>query len=217
MFRTVSIVMCLFLVGCRPPEPVLPAVENPFACKLVFQQLSKEHDAVPVSDGVPVLTVAKNRGFVMQIGLEVCDAVPGKVSGRGVSPVLNWPLVVVTYPKMEGDSSSRVLKGGVFEIDPPGVKRMARRIEYPQHGFWHCSGFNEWKFPKQPIGKLHEKRWREGKTLWYWTFICADKDQVGEFVVEVRLFPTAKWVSALRAEFGDHVVLKRFHLNVTPD
>ena len=53
--------------------------------------------------------------------------------------------------------------------------------------------------------------------LWYWTFICADKNQVGEFVVEVLLFPTGRWESAVRLEYGEPVVLKRFVLKVNAD
>jgi hypothetical protein len=45
----------------------------------------------------------------------------------------------------------------------------------------------------------------------YWTFLVAtdDKAPAGEYVYEVRLYPSARWVSRYRSDRGEPLVLKR--------
>jgi hypothetical protein len=54
----------------------------------------------------------------------------------------------------------------------------------------------------------------------FWTFVTPPPDQddlLGEYVYEVRLYPTARWVSDVRQEFGDPIVLRRGTLIVVED
>lgn len=214
----VTVIICLsMLVGCKSKIPVLPVGSNPYVCKLEIEQLTKENVATPLPEGVPVVSTTRNSGFAMQIGFEVCGTVPTQEGSRAVSASVDWPLMVVIYPKGEDDTSPQVLRGSVYEIAPPGRKRTREPIPAGFGGFWHSCKVNEWKMPKQPIGQSHAKARNTSQMLWHWTFICADKDQVGEFVVEVRLFPTSRWISAVRSELGDPIVLKRFILKVTDD
>ena len=212
--RTTVTILFALLVGCKSEIPVLPVGSNPYVCQLIIEQLTKDNIATPLPEGVPIVSVTKNHGFAMQIGFEVCGKIPTQVGTRSVSASVDWPLMIFIFPKGEDDTSARVLRGCVVEIAPPNRKRIREPVPAGFGGFWHSCKLNEWKTRKQPIGKSHAQAWKDSRMLWHWTFICADKDQVGEYVVEVRLFPTARWISAVRSELGDPIVLKRFILSV---
>ncbi len=207
-------------LGCGGAiKPIEPASPNDFVSQFLCDRLSDSDDASAMSD---VIEIRQNTGFIVQFGLEPNPQRPTEFEHRKVAPPPEWPLMVVIYNRNSDDTDSKTLKGCVQPLDRRD--RMDRSIEKRswhllnsfESAFWGAGARNTRTIPRQPVSPTAIADWKSGKTQWYWSYMCVDKDQSGDFVFEIRLFPTAFWISPARYEMGPHVVLKRGLLRVLP-
>ena len=154
------------------------------------------------------------------MGLELSATLPTEWEGQTVVPSAEWALMVVIYPRESDDTDARTLKGRVNPLDQ--LNRLQQSIQkrqwfLPNSGessFWYYGGRSSKKPPRKPVSPTAQADWKSGKSQWYWSYMCVGKDQIGEFVFEIRLFPTAHHISPIRRELGPPIVLKRGLLRV---
>ena len=164
--------------------------------------------------------IGQNTGFFFQMGLELSATPPTEWEGQAVVPASEWALMVVIYPRQSDDTDALTLKGRVNPLDQlnrlqqPLQKRQWFLPNSGESSFWFYGGRSSKTFPRKPISPTAQADWKSGKTPWYWSYMCVGQDQVGEFVFEVRLFPTAHHISPVRRELGPPIVLKRGLLRV---
>ncbi len=198
-------------------KPIEPAPSNNFVGKLLVDRVSDAGEASPLGD---VVEIEQNTGFFFQIGLEPLTTHPPAWESSQVVPTSEWALMVVIYPRESDDTDARTLKGRVNPLEQ--LNRLLKPIEprrwfLPNSGessFWFYGGRASKTPPRKPVGSTALADWKSGKSEWYWSYMCVDKDQTGEFIYEIRLFPTAHHISPVRRELGPPIVLKRGLLRV---
>lgn len=206
--------LALLARGCGGvPKPIEPAPPNDFVTRLICDRLSESNTVSEMSD---VIEIAQNTGFVVQLGLELNPQRPTEFEGRQVAPATELPMMVVIYPRGSDDTDPKTLKGGVRPLFQPGGKRTWFLINDRECGYWSWAGRRTRIIPRQPVSPTSLAGWKSGKSQWYWSYMCVDKDQTGDFVFEIRLLPTASHISPVRRELGPPVVLKRGLLRVVP-
>ncbi len=195
----------------QPIEPVSP---NDFVARLFVERVVDSKQSIEMDD---VIEIGKNQGFIAQFGLELAQELPTQFEGRKVEAPSEWGMMVLIYPR-NGDSKSKsALRGCVQPLDRPGQKRSWMLVNAGESSFWSADGRNALKVPTQPDSLESMASWKAGKSNWYWSYMCVDKDQEGEFVYEIHLLPTARWISPVRLEYGTPVVLKRGLLKVVEE
>ena len=204
--------------GCgRALKPIEPAPPNDFVARLICDQLSDSNTATPLGD---VVEIEQNTGFFFQMGLEPHTVHPSAWEASAVVPTLEWALMVVIYPRQSDDTDAQTLKGRVNPLDQLNRLQQSnekRRWFLPNSGessFWFYGGRASKTTPRKPVGPTALADWKSGKSEWYWSYMCVNKDQLGEFIYEIRLFPTAHHISPVRRELGPPVLLKRGLLRV---
>ncbi len=208
------IVLCLFLgLGCGSVRPVDPVPPNDFVATFHADRVLDSKKSVPIPD---VVEIPINEGFIAQFGIEPAKQSPTEYEGRKVEGASDWSMMVIIYPRNGEANDDSTLRGGVNAINRPGLKRSWMLVNEGVSPFWSAGGHGKQPVPKTPVRKESLGLWKAGGENWYWSFICLEKDQVGEFIFEVHLLPTARWISPVRFEYGPPVVLKRGLLRVKP-
>ena len=221
-----AVIACILVLlstlwcGCsRPIQPIEPAPPNDLVTRLICDRLSDKNEVSAMGD---TIEIKQNTGFVVQLGLVPNPQRPTEYEKRKVAPDNQWPLMVVIYPRESDDTDPKTLKGNVRSLDRlngflNSIEKRPQFLLYSgESKFWSAGGRNKLKIPRQPVSPTHIADWKSGKTRWYWTYMCVDKDQTGEFVYEIRMLPTAFWISPVRADEGPWLLLKRGLLRVLP-
>lgn len=210
----------LLALGCgsgRDTPVVAPAPPNDFV-KLIAVERVLADDTVSVlaeDTEIPV-----NTGFVVQFEMIAADTLPLELQSRKVLHPDKWPADVVFFPRGATSAEVTDLKGycPIFmrSSGPPKTEADIM-INSWYSGFWSDCGFSKNVVLKKIASEASRTRWKKNKTPWFWTYFCVGKDQVGEFVYEIRVYPTAAWKSTVRFEMGEPVVVKRGLLRVVPE
>lgn len=219
-------------VGCgsgRDDPTVVPAPPNKFVDSIVVEQVL-EGDIVLELDEETDTPV--NSGFVVQFEFTPAKQIPSEYHSREVLHPSKWPADVVFFERGGTSSGKTAFKSNciIFPIIrkfplPPIYSRSASppkghadiMINSFHNEFWSYGGFDQdIDVHLQPVSLDSRARLKKAKNLWFWTYFCGPKDQVGEFVYEIRVFPTAAWISTVRFELGEPVVLKRGLMRVLP-
>ncbi len=217
---TLTLVMpTLLAAGCgsgRDTPVVAAAPPNDFVNSIVVERVLAD-DAVSVLAEVTEIPV--NTGFVVQFELLAAAALPSELESRTVLHPDKWPADVVFFPRGGISADVTDLKGScpIFSRSSgPPKSHSDIMINSFYSSFWSYCGFQETVALKQPASVASRLRWKKNKAPWFWTYFCVGQDQVGEFVYEIRIYPTAAWKSTVRFELGEPVVLHRGLLRVVP-
>lgn len=154
-------------------------------------------------------------GRYLRIDLQRFASVPDSFGGRDVAEVNSWAITFAVY--RPGDPQGEAAREYMCRV-PRGTETLDPNSSGPQPTYnlpviGH--GFGGGSYVGEPDLALADP----GHNL-FWTFIRPPPDQddlFGEYVYEVRLYPTARWVSDVRQEFGDPIVLRRGTLIVVED
>lgn len=217
--RHAILVCSLTLLGMLPQgcgeaiKPIEPAPPNVFVSRLLCDRVSDSGTASAMGD---VIEIEQNTGFIVQLGLELNPQRPMEFETRKVVNPLEWPMMVVIYPRNSDDTDPQKLEAAVKPLDLPGYRRSWMLPNSGECSYWYWGGRSTRTFPRQPVSPTSLADWKSKKSQWYCTYMCVDKDQTGDFVYEIRLLPTAFWISQVRFEYGPPVVLKRGLLRVVP-
>jgi hypothetical protein len=162
----------------------------------------------PLEDPIEVSA----RGSYLQFDLKRYENFPGRYGGRDVGKPDRWVLTFAMYrtgdPQGEGarEYGCQVPQGTLIE------DHANPHFGLPVIGH----GFGGENFVGTPILELAEPGHNR-----FWTFVgvapVPEERPSGEYVYEVRLYPTARWISAVRFESGDPIVLRRGTLIVVED
>ena len=215
----IVVMSTLFASGCgseRDTPVVAPAPSNHFVKSIGVER-------VLANDTVSVLAeeteIPVNTGFVVQFEMIAADALPLELQSRKVLHPDKWPADVVFFPRGATSADVTDLIGfcPIFmRASGPPKTEADIMINSWHSAFWSDCGFSEKSVLKRPASEASRTRWKKNKAPWFWTYFCVGKDQVGEFVYEIRVYPTAAWKSTGRFELGEPVVLKRGLLRVVP-
>ena len=208
-----------FLLGCglQNDTPVVNAAPpNDFVKSIVVERVYGDDTATLLADETEIVV---NTGFIVQFEMIPSDAIPSEYHARTVTPPDKWSADVVFFPRGKTSADVTELKGNcpIFSRKT-GPSRSPTDIVINSwySSFWALCGFSETVVPKVIASEGSRSRWQENGDPWFWSYFCVSKDQVGEFVYEIRVYPTAAWKSKVRAELGEPVVLKRGLLRVVP-
>ncbi len=208
-------------LGCgagRDRPVVAPAPPNDFVKSIILERINTANDSV--SEWSDEIEIPVNTGFVAQFELVAEEAFPDEYHDREVRHPNRWMIDVMTFPRGGKSTDKEALRGTgpIFPREPTSEK--SANADSPLHAFnskhWYYCGFTPANMLKKPVSEKSRQRLKALKNPWFWTYFCGPKDQVGEFVYEIRIFPTAAWISPVRSEFGDFVVIKRGLLRVVP-
>lgn len=227
-----------FLWWPRLPGPILPADLNPFVKSVAIVPLDVDPEAprprIVFPNGVTIedtehvsltrkpedtepfpetIELPAQGGQYVQVELERHDSPPNSLGEDEVTTPDRWPITFAVYRR--DDSPDQALEfqcfvmEGTVERPPAGESHL-----HPPLRLVHV-GSNELRSDRGFAGFPIVGPAREGCNL-YWTFLFPpDKENpAGEYVYEVRLYPTARWVSDVRTETGDPIVLRRGKLIV---
>lgn len=191
------------------PNSTSPPPQNPFAEEVRISLLPH----IEVLDGEQI-QVPEDRGLMLRIDYRPRTSLPAQWNNRAVSSSDHWPVALAFYPRtgLMGDTvklscptfrkSERQNIAEAYKrhdptaaIKPPpiivgGTKGRKSRFGYtgqPITGLSDNSPFARWTFVPPPVEGL----------------------SAGEYVYEIWVYPTARWLSEVRIDLGDPVVLKR--------
>lgn len=193
----------------RRERPIEPAGPNPFVSEFVFERLD---NGTAIGETVEL---AVNSGFYARMALRPDAAPPELLDGRSVVESQDWPLALVLYPRHsspDADDALCVPCGGLEAADRrhrPRSRNVRVSIPIGNPAVWSASGYDG--PPELPEGFGTEDELR------LWTYFAVRKNQPGEYVYELTLYPTAAWESSVRFEKGQAVVLQRGLLKVIGD
>lgn len=216
-----TILLSVILVwGCtQAPSPVEPAPANDFISSI---------ECIRVDPGkAPIefdrdLEIKVNQGFVVHFSLDPNAEFPREYHGDRVCSFDQWGMCVSIAPRNNQHSRKHTVYNPVnplhFVPYPGPVNRgsLARWTEcglelkdFPQHPL---SSKKKNSSTLKPPPKNHQKLER----LYFWTYLCGPKDEAGDFVYEIQLYPTSYYTTPIRTHSGDYVVLKRGTLRILP-
>lgn len=188
----------------RPPAPWTPADPNPFVRKIVIENIDDK--PVPVGE---VVTIPADKGVYLRIDLELFEDFPATIGSREVAPPHRWPITFAVYRLGKPQSpTAKEFKcfcpTDLVEIQP---RDQAGKLPPPFLPRVGIPGLSlKWGANGVPQAASAEK----GHVA-FWTFIHPPdvKNPAGEYVYEIRLYPTARWISKIRSESGDPIVIQR--------
>jgi hypothetical protein len=230
-----------FIWWPRSPGPILPAAPNPFVKSVTIVPLDIDPDAplprITFPNGMTIedtehvslardpkdtepfsetIEIAAPGGQYVQSELERHNSPPEAIEERHVATPDRWPITFAVYRR--DNSPEQALEFQCFVMEGT--------VERPPAGETHLHppltlvrvGSNELRSERGFAGLPIIGPPRLGSNL-YWTFFFPpDKENpTGEYVYEVRLYPTARWVSDIRTETGDPIVLRRGKLIVVQE
>ncbi len=210
----IAIVFCMLSEGCsKEPLPPVAATPNPFVHTVMISSIIGKETA-KIGDPVSVMV---NTGQLLQIQLIPQASPPATYLERKVSSDSEWALRLVIYPV--GGSSSRkdTLFSGVVPMPVNAKKQPFARTFGFANGQWSDCGFINIPPLQRPVGKDAIAAWKRQEGTWFWTYLCASKDAVGDFWFELQVLPTARQISLARFELGDPLVVYRGRLHVTQE
>lgn len=236
MVVVITIAVAAFIWWPKSSDGIVPAGPNPFVESLLISPITVDHDAprpgitlpngltiedtdriavVQYADGPPVfadtIEIPVDHGQYVQLELECFELFPNTIDGREVAPSDRWPLSLAIYRSGDDPDSARefrcMVPDGAIELPPRGEGHL-----HPPPRLVHVGSpelRTEYGFAGIPDIKPADEGCHR-----YWTFIFPPDEgkPEGEYVYEVRLYPTARWVSAIRSEAGDPIVLRRGRL-----
>ncbi len=217
--------LLLFVIAIAPcsgcgsslDRPVVtPAPPNDFVKTLVIERVQEKDKVAPIEDETEITV---NTGFLVQFEMIPGETIPTEIQSRKVLHPDKWPADVVFFPRGATSADVTDLKGccPIFmRASGPPKTETDIMINSWHSAFWSDCGFSEKVVLKKIASEASRTRWKKNKAPWFWTYFCVGKDQVGEFVYEIRVYPTAAWKSTVRFELGEPVVLKRGLLRVVP-
>jgi hypothetical protein len=211
----------------------LPADTNPFIKSVTVVPLEVDPDAprprITLPNGMTVddtehislvgnpdetepfsetIEITAQGGQYVQVELERHESPPIAIADREVTSPDRWPITFALYRRDDFPDDAVEFQCFVTEATverPPEDE--ANRHPPP----WLVDvGSNELRSDRGFVGFPAIGPAREGCNV-YWTFIFPPdaENPAGEYVYEVRLYPTARWVSDIRSETGDPIVLRR--------
>lgn len=216
----------VYFLWPRHPGEILPADPNPFVRHVTVLPIELQVDEsrgdrlhadplplVTAPDAIrpfeDVIEIPSRAGQYLLIDLDRNESPPATIDGSDVSEPNWWPITFAVYRlgDPEGESacefSCHCSEGTIplppisetGQHPPPMLPVIGRTLRNPSDAF---VGFPDIGVP--PEG--HNR---------YWTFVVPpDRERPeGDYVYEVRLYPTAHWVSAVRWETGQPIVLRR--------
>ena len=199
------LLLALYWILGRGPKGVLPVEPNPFVRRVAIEPLD---ESIPAF-GDPI-RISAAKGVYARVRFERFTERPERFQEREVNAPDRWPITLAIYRL--GESPGQAVEfhcgrcgGELLEqspgddphvLPPPFAPRIGRTSAWTR-------GVGYSGEPQLPPGSQGENC--------YWTFLTAPDRQeaVGEYVYEVWLYPTARWVSDVRIEPGEPVVLKR--------
>lgn len=195
---------------------------NDFVLRMTVEQVQ---NGQPVKLDSP-FTIPVNTGILLQLSIVPQNQPVDEYLERKTSAPKEWGMRLVVYPAGTSSTGKKALSSGILHLSTPKAERSDH---FPINGGWssHWSGCQSRKclidngvkenlHIKRPFGKAAESQWKQNQGLWFWTYLCAGKDNTGEFIYEIQLLPTARYISDVRFEYGDPLVLQRGTLIVTP-
>jgi hypothetical protein len=201
----VAVAIALFLSRDSATQEIVAAGPNPFVSGVLIEQIGE--DAAPFGD---TIEVPASTGIYVAVRLKRIPEPPATFDEREVSPPHLWPATLAVYRRGEPDGP-----GGCEFHCQPAVPTLHSPSRVPHHP----------GTPPTPPPMGTSRLWspsagfagapRIDKTLAdenaYWTFLVAPDRQLpaGEYVYEVRLYPTTRWISPFRIDIGEQIVLKR--------
>lgn len=192
----------------RSPIEVLPVPPNPYVESYRLERL----DGEPVAD---VVEVRPGTGFYAILTAKLADDAPKTYEGRKISDAIHWSATLALYPRTARNVSRETFEWSCGTFKPKGMLRRGAkepdRTNGKPHPPWrgriptHCGHTGEPKLSK-PLPK--------GDICRYTYFAVGDHPP-GEYVYELRVYPTARWISWFRCEHGTPLVLQRGLLKVS--
>lgn len=209
--------------GCREVDNslVIPP-PNDLVLSMTVKQIQ---NGEPVTLDSP-LTIPVNTGIILQLNIVPQAKPASEYSGRTTSATKEWGMRLVVYPAGTSSTGKKALSSGVPHLSTPKAERSEHfPINGGRSSHWSgcqsrkCmldNGVKENLHIKRPFGQAAKDQWKKSQGLWFWTYLCAGKDNVGDFDYEIQLLPTARYISDVRFEQGAPLVLQRGTLTVTP-
>lgn len=198
------LVLAAWFLWPRRPAPWTPADPNPFVRKIVIENIDDK--PVPVGE---VVTIPADKGVYLRIDLELFEDFPAMIGSLEVAPPHRWPITFAVYRlgKPQAPTAKEFMcfcPTDLVEIQP---RDQAGKLPPPFLPRVGIPGLSlKWGANGVPQAASAEK----GHVA-FWTFIHPPdvENPAGEYVYEIRLYPTARWVSKIRSESGDPIVIQR--------
>jgi hypothetical protein len=200
----------LLLRGSFGTQEIQPAAPTPFASDVKLERLD---DGTLLGD---VVEMRASDGFYVSPGFMPGERIPKEFGGRIVQDHKLWSMALTIYPRGDSAESENAVRKNCIQFRQPVPRGSIRPWERPVH-VGNASPYAPTGRPRGPLGQPDSPKDVPEGQIRYWTYFGLQSAQPGEYVYELRLFPTAVWSSAVRFQIGEPVVLKRGLLRVTPD
>ncbi len=160
------------------------------------------------------IEISSQQGVFLLLRLHPFETRPEELDGRKVCRPVDWPVTFTLFRADDpGGPTLRHLRcEPLFSIPiDPDETNLARHIGMPA-----VYGDTRLFLRRLGYGKPPQLPPQTDVEGLYWTFaVPTDREHpAGEYVYEVRLYPTARWVSSVRNEAGEPLVLRRGRLIV---
>ena len=196
----------------RPLASIDDVAGNPYVKQF---SLLEGGTTTPLSD---TITITSSKGVYADIRWTPATDVPQTYEERSVSDPFFWTVSLAVYPRQRAvwsdDITSHVCQQRLHKktltkqrlrSGLPIAPVMVGTPRYQQRSLGY-QGLIKFPSDKWPV---EERR--------AWTFLTVPDGAPGDYVYELRLYPTACWLSNYRNEAGPPLVLKRGLLRVLPD
>lgn len=190
-----------------------PSSAESFVAKVVVERLD---DAQRLDETVELRL---GSGFYISAGFVPQKNLPDALDGREIQDPAFWPVALVFYARGASLKDASAVRKPCIRFERPANRRVRQRGSEANTRFIPIGNTHPYAPSGRPSGRRAPpnlpKDWPPDE-MRFWTYFGLPEDRLGEYVYELTLYPTARWVSSVRFELGPPVVIRRGELRLDP-
>lgn len=197
----------------RQPPPILPANPAPYVKQFTFTRLESGE---PIGD---VVTLLQRTGFYANVDVTP-NNLPGQIfADRELTETVYWPMTLAVIPRGWRGTERNTIEMPCIRYRQQISPRQATVVKKgsPKPTPLAVGNMKTWPVSAGYSGSPKKIPPLTKGNLCGYTFFALGNHPPGEYVYELRIYPTAHWISDVRFESGPPLVLQRGLLQVTGD